>query len=582
MTEAVGKEGARGATRGSPTRGSPTRASRLFIPTLREAPADAEAVSHKLLVRGGFIRQVSAGLWTYLPLGWRVHQKVVQIVREEMNAIGGQEMLMPVLTPAELWQATGRYAIPEVYKLEDRARRPFVLPLTHEETVTFHARELVSYRDLPQILYHFQTKDRDEPRPRGGLLRVREFIMKDSYSFDRDEEGLDRSFDLHGQAYHRIFDRCGLETYEVEAESGMMGGSRSSDFLAPAGSGQNTLVTCERGDYAADLEIARGVPRPPSFPERLDEPQEVETPGIETIEALADFLAIDAAATSKAMPVAVGDATIVLALVRGDDRLDEAKLAAVLGEVVRPATEEEIRAAFGADPGSVGPVGFAGRVVADETLREGQFIAGANRTGWHLRGVEQGRDFEARFADIRQAREGDACPSCGGRLVFQTAIEVGHIFKLDTYYSEPLDARFLDEDGTSRPILMGSYGIGPGRIMAAAVEQRHDEHGIAWPSAIAPYDVHVVAIAAAGPEAVEKAERLGRELEAAGISALLDERDRRPGEKFADADLIGCPVRVTVGKKTLEDGQVDLLVRAGRAEERLPDAQAATRIATLL
>ncbi len=582
MTEAVGKEGARGATRGSPTRGSPTRASRLFIPTLREAPADAEAVSHKLLVRGGFIRQVSAGLWTYLPLGWRVHQKVVQIVREEMNAIGGQEMLMPVLTPAELWQATGRYAIPEVYKLEDRARRPFVLPLTHEETVTFHARELVSYRDLPQILYHFQTKDRDEPRPRGGLLRVREFIMKDSYSFDRDEEGLDRSFDLHGQAYHRIFDRCGLETYEVEAESGMMGGSRSSDFLAPAGSGQNTLVTCERGDYAADLEIARGVPRPPSFPERLDEPQEVETPGIETIEALADFLAIDAAATSKAMPVAVGDATIVLALVRGDDRLDEAKLAAVLGEVVRPATEEEIRAAFGADPGSVGPVGFAGRVVADETLREGQFIAGANRTGWHLRGVEQGRDFEARFADIRQAREGDACPSCGGRLVFQTAIEVGHIFKLDTYYSEPLDARFLDEDGTSRPILMGSYGIGPGRIMAAAVEQRYDEHGIAWPSAIAPYDVHVVAIAAAGPEAVEKAERLGRELEAAGISALLDERDRRPGEKFADADLIGCPVRVTVGKKTLEDGQVDLLVRAGRAEERLPDAQAATRIATLL
>jgi prolyl-tRNA synthetase len=560
----------------------PAVASRLFIPTLREAPADAEAVSHKLLVRGGFIRQVSAGLWTYLPLGWRVHQKVVQIVREEMNAIGGQEMLMPVLTPAELWQATGRYAIPEVYKLEDRARRPFVLPLTHEETVTFHARELVSYRDLPQILYHFQTKDRDEPRPRGGLLRVREFIMKDSYSFDRDEEGLDRSFDLHGQAYHRIFERCGLEVYEVEAESGMMGGSRSSDFLAPSGSGQNTLVTCERGDYAADLEIARGVPRPPSFPERLDEPQEVETPGIVTIEALADFLGIDAAATSKAMPVAAGDATIVLALVRGDDRLDEAKLAAVLGEVVRPATEEEIRAAFGADPGSVGPVGFTGQVVADETLREGQFVAGANRTGWHLRGVEQGRDFDARFADIRQASEGDACPRCGGRLVFQTAIEVGHIFKLDTYYSEPLDARFLDEDGTSRPILMGSYGIGPGRIMAAAVEQRHDEHGIAWPSAIAPYDVHVVAIGAAGPEAVEKAKRLGQELEAARISALVDERDRRPGEKFADADLIGCPVRVTVGKKTLEDGQVDLLVRAGRAEERLPEAQAATRIATLL
>jgi prolyl-tRNA synthetase len=545
------------------------RASELFIPTLREDPGDAEAASHRLLVRGGFVRQVSAGLWTFLPLGWRVHRKAEQIVREEMDAIGGQEMLMPVVTPAELWQRTGRYEIPELWKLEDRLGRPFVLAMTHEETVTFHARELASYRNLPQILYHFQTKVRDEPRPRGGLLRVREFVMKDAYSFDRDEEGLERSFRLHEAAYHRIFERCGLEVHAVQAESGMMGGSESADFLAPSVSGENTLVTCENGDYAADLEIARGVPRAPEFPERLDSTGEVETQGVTTIEALAELLAIDAAATSKAMPVVNGEGTLVLGLVRGDDRLDEAKLAAVLGSSVRPATDEEIRKAFGADPGSIGPVGFSGEILADETLREGQFVTGANRTGRHLRGVEHGRDFEARFADIRVAREGDACPRCGGGLRFQTAVEVGHIFKLGTFYSEPLGARYLDAEGKERPILMGSYGIGPGRIMAAAVEQHHDEHGIAWPRSLAPYDVEVVAIEAAGAEAVGTAEGVAAALEEQGLEVLLDDRDLRPGGKFADADLIGCPVRVTVGKKTLEDGRVDVRTRTTLADERV-------------
>jgi prolyl-tRNA synthetase len=546
------------------------RASQLFLPTLREDPGDAEAASHRLLVRGGFIRQVSGGLWSFLPLGWRVHEKVVQIVREEMNAIGGQEMFMPVVTPAELWQATGRYPIPELWKTDDRMGRPFVLAMTHEETVTFHAREISSYRQLPQILYHFQTKVRDEQRPRAGLIRVREFIMKDSYSFDRDEEGLERSFRLHEGAYHRIFERCGLEYYAVEAEPGMMGGSESVDFLAPSGSGENTLVTCENGDYAADLEVARGIPRAPEFPERLDVPVEVETPGVTTIEALAELLGIDAAATSKAMPVVDQDGTLVLALVRGDDRLEEAKTAAALGNGFRPATEDEIREGFGADPGSIGPVGFTGPILADETLREGQFVVGANRTGRHLRGAEHGRDFEARFADIREPREGDTCPKCGGRLRFQTALEVGHIFKLGTRYSEPLGARFLDEDGVERPLVMGSYGIGPGRIMAAAVEQRHDEDGIVWPRSLAPYEVEVVAIGAAGAEAIEAAEQAAGELEAAGLQVLLDDRDLRPGEKFADADLLGCPVRVTVGKKTLEDGRADVLVRSDRSEERVP------------
>ena len=541
------------------------RASKLFLPTLREDPADAEAVSHKLLVRGGFVRQVAAGLWSFTPLGWRVHRRIEQIIREELDAIGAQEWLAPVLTPIELWEATRRAGIPELFRLQDRAGRRYVLPLTHEETFTFHAREIHSYRQLPQHWYHFQTKERDEPRPRGGLIRVREFIMKDSYSFDRDAAGLEESFRLHEGAYRRIFERCGLEAHLVQAESGIMGGSGSMDFLAPADSGQNTLVTCENGDFAADLEIARTVPRPPELPERLAAPEEVETPDATTIEALAELLGIDEAATSKAMPVVKADGTLVLGLVRGDDRLEEAKMLSALGSAFRPATEDEIREAFGADPGSLGPIGFGGEVIADEALHEGQFVAGANRTGWHLRGVEAGRDFEPRFADLRQSQEGDTCPNCGGKLLFQVAIEVGHIFKLDTRFSEPLEARFLDEDGTEKPLVMGSYGIGPGRVMAAAVEQHHDEHGIVWPPAIAPYDVHVLAL----PGAEEIAERAAERFVAGGHDVLLDDRDARAGEKFADADLIGIPTRVTAGRRSLEDGAVDVRDRATGDERRV-------------
>jgi len=554
------------------------RASRLHLPTLRDAPADADAVSHRLLVRGGFIRQVAAGLWTFLPLGWRVHRKVEQIVREELDGIGAQEWFAPVLTPAELWEQTGRIGIPELFHLQDRAGRRFVLPLTHEETFALHAVELQSYRQLPQSWYHFQTKHRDEPRPRGGLLRVREFVMKDSYSFDRDEDGLEVSFRAHGGAYERIFERCGLVTHGVQAESGMMGGSESFDYLAPSGAGENTLVTCEHGDYAADLEIALGVPPPPDFPPQLDAPEPVETPGTRTCEALAELLSIDVAATTKAMPVVKPDGTVVLGLLRGDDRLEEAKLAAALGSDFRAATDEEILAAFGAEGGSLGPVGFDGEVVADEALREGEFVSGANRTGWHLRGVSAGRDYEARFADIRQPREGDACPVCGGALRFQTAIEVGHIFKLGTRYSAATKATYLDEDGAERLLHMGSYGIGPGRVMAAAVEQSHDEHGIVWPAALAPYDVHVVVLAAGNDQIADAAEQLARELSDTGLDVLLDDRDLRPGEKFADADLIGCPVRVTVGKKTLQDDAVDVRSRATGEEERVARLEAAKRV----
>jgi prolyl-tRNA synthetase len=543
------------------------KASQLFLPTLREDPADAEAASHKLLVRGGFVRQVSAGIWSYTPLGWRIHRKVEQVIREEMDAIGGQEWLCPVLTPVELWEATGRASIPEIFHVTDRAGRRFVLPLTHEETFTFHAREIRSYKELPQLWYHFSVKDRDEPRPRGGLLRVREFIMKDAYSFDRDQESSERSFELNRQAYHRIFARCGVEAHEVQAESGIMGGELTFDFLAPSGSGENVLVRCERGDYAADAEIARGVPRAAELPPPLPRPEEVATPGVTTCEALAELLGIDLAATSKAMPVTTDDGRVVLALVRGDDRLGESKLLSALKVRSRPATEEEIRATFGAGGGSLGPVGFAGEVIADESLRAGQYVAGANRDGFHLRGVEAGRDYEPRFADLREPREGDRCPACGGALTFQTAIEVGHIFNFGAKYSEPLGATFLDEDGKEKPLIGGSYGIGPGRIIAAVIEQNHDENGIAgWPRSIAPYDAHVVVL----PGLEEQAEAVAATLEEGGATVLLDDRDLRAGEKFADADLIGIPLRMTVGKKTLDDGAVDVRDRATGKERRVP------------
>jgi prolyl-tRNA synthetase len=552
------------------------RASQLFLPTLREPPADAEAASHKLLVRGGFIRQVGAGLWTFLPLGWRVHQKVVQIVREEINAIGGQEMLEPVLTPAELWETSGRIGIPIVFKLKDRAGRDYVLPFSHEETMTFHARELQSYKQLPQIWYHFSTKERDEPRARGGLLRLREFIMKDSYSFDRDGAGLDESFDAHRQAYERILERCGLEAYYVEAESGFMGGRESSGFMAPAETGENVLVRCENGDYFADYDAARGIPRAPVFPEPLDRPEEVETPGVATIEALAEFLGIDPAATSKAMPVMVGERP-VLGLIRGDDRLSEEKLVTALDGAYRPMTDEEIRAVFGAGGGSLGPVAVTIDVVADEALRDGQFVAGANRDGWHLRGVQAGRDYHPTFADIRQANAGDTCPQCDGKLLEQTAIELGHIFKLGTFYSAKFGATFLDEDGEEKPLVMGSYGIGPARTMAAIVEQHHDENGIAWPASVAPYDAHVVAL----PGVELQAEEAAAALDAAGKDVLLDDRDQRAGEKFADADLIGCPIRVTVGKRTLDDGAVDVRDRATGEEDRVPIPELSGKLASV-
>jgi prolyl-tRNA synthetase len=544
------------------------RASQLFLPTLREPPADADAASHQLLVRGGFIRQMGAGLWSFLPLGWRVHMRIEQIIREEIDGIGGQEMRCPTLTVAELWETTGRIDVPILFHLKDSGGRDFVLSFTHEESMTFLGQEIQSYKQLPQVWYHFSTKDRDEPRARGGLLRLREFIMKDSYTFDADEAGLDLSFKKHEDAYARIFERCGLEAYLVEAESGMMGGKSSLGFLAPTGSGENELMRCENGDYFADAEAARGKARPAELPAALDAPERVETPGITTIEEVAAFLGVSETATAKALPVVTGD-RLVLALVRGDDRLSPEKLETHFQGAFRPATDDEIRNAFGAGGGSLGPVGVDVEVVADEALSGGQYVAGANEDGWHLRGVQAGRDYDATFLDLRQAQPGDACPECGGTLAIQTAIEVGHIFKLGTFHSSAYGATFLDEDGREKPLVMGSYGIGLARTMAAIVEQSHDENGIVWPRSVAPYDVHVVAL----PGAEEIAQRAAETLSAAGLDVLLDDRDQRAGEKFADADLIGCPIRVTAGKKSLDDGKVDVRDRASGEERRLDVAE---------
>jgi prolyl-tRNA synthetase len=439
--------------------------------------------------------------------------------------------------------------------------------------MTFLAREIQSYKELPQVWYHFSTKDRDEPRARGGLLRVREFIMKDSYSFDADDAGLEVAFRAHEQAYARIFERCGLEAFLVEAESGTMGGKDSLGFLAPTGSGENELMRCENGDYFADAEAARGTPPPAELPPPLDAPELVDTPGVGTIEELAAFLGIAESATSKALPVVTGE-RLVLALVRGDDRLSPEKLETLFQAAFRPATDDEIRTVFGAGGGSLGPVGVDVEVIADEALREGQYVAGANEDGRHLRGVQAGRDYEPTFADIRQAKDGDGCPECGGTLRVQTAVEVGHIFKLETFHSKAFGATFLDEDGREKPLVMGSYGIGLARTMAAIVEQSHDDNGIVWPASVAPYDVHVVAL----PGAEEIAGQAAEVLSAAGRDVLLDDRDRRGGEKFADADLIGCPVRVTAGRKSLEDGLVDVRNRASGAEKRLNVAELATEV----
>jgi len=559
-----------------------TRLSRYLLPTLKEAPADAEAISHKLLVRAGMVRQLGAGLWTFMPAGWRAHRKAEQIVREELDAIGAQEMLMPVLQPAELWRTSGRYDIDELFKLKDRRDADLVLGMTSEEVLTFHmAREVRSYRDVPKILYHFQTKERDEPRPRAGLLRTREFIMKDSYSFDRDEEGLQHSYDLHIEAYDKIFDRAGLRWYRVESDVGMMGGRGAHEYMAPCAAGENDVALSDSG-YAANMEIASATPKPvDGLPEGLAAPEPVETPGATTIEAVANMLGVPPGALIKAFPVMVDGKGPVLVLTRGDHRLNEFKLRNAFGAATRPAVEEEVRDTFGSVPGFIGPVGSHVEVVADEALRGLHgLVTGGNEPDIHLRGVEPERDFECTWADVRMVEEGDLDPT-GAPIRIEPAIEIGNIFKLGTRYSVPLGATYLDEQGTEQHLWMGSYGIGPARIIAAAVEQFADDRGISWPRSLSPWDVELVTLGKEGEPAREVADKMYEELKQAGFDVIYDDRDASPGEKFADAELLGVPLRLTVGKKGIEAGEVEAQIRRGQEKRSLPLEGAAEAAAEL-
>jgi prolyl-tRNA synthetase len=540
------------------------RVSQLLLPTERQPPADAEAISHKLMVRAGLVRQLGSGLWTWLPAGWRVHEKVVGIVREEMDAIGCQEMLAPVLNPRDLWDRSGRSKIDEVFKLEDRRKAPMVLALTHEEAFTYHVAQVVrSYRELPLLLYHFQTKERDEARPRAGVLRTREFIMKDAYSFDRDQDGLAASYDKFVGAYDRVFDRVGLEWYRVESDVGVMGGFGAHEYMAPCPAGENDVALAP--GYAANVEVASAEAQPVELPSGGDAPQRVQTPGMTTIDAVAQHLSLPAGALLKAFPVVVDDDRgMVMVVVRGDHRVNEIKLQTALRAPFRPAQPEEIAQRIG-PPGYIGPVGADVPVLLDHAVVLAAYVTGANEPDAHLTGVEPGRDFRFERADVRSVEAGDTVD--GHAIRIERAIEVGNIFKLGTRFSEPLGATYLDESGREQLIWMGSYGIGPARIAAAAVEQTADEQGIAWPRAIAPWDVELVSLGKAGTPEREAAERLYDELRATGLDVLYDDRDAGPGEKLTDAELLGVPLRLTLGRRSLQSGTVEAQIRRGRVDQ---------------
>ncbi len=562
------------------------RVSRLFGKTQREDPGEAEIPSHQLMLRAGLIYQVSSGVFSYMPLALRSLRKIEQIIREEMDREGGQELRMPALQPQGVWDESGRTEIlgDEMFKVRDRRDRPLVLAPTHEEVLTHMVKANVnSYRDLPLILYQIQTKFRDEPRPRGGLLRVREFDMKDAYSFDADEEGLDGSYKAMIQAYNAIYERCGLATTVVEADSGAIGGKDSHEFIVLSESGEDKVLICDKGDYAANVE--RAAFQKPEQP--IDEPAEMEdvhTPGLKTIEGLAEFLGVPTAKTLKAV-FYEADGEFVFVTIRGDLEVNDTKLKNELKVAeLRLASPDEVRDA-GLVAGSASPVGKSDiKVVADDSVEIGSnFVAGANREDYHLKNVNHPRDFKADVVtDIAEAQEGDMCPNGDGRLMAYRGIEVGHIFKLGTRYSEVIGAYFPDSSGAQTPAIMGCYGIGLGRLLAAAIEQNHDENGMVFPPAIAPYDVWITALNFDKPEVAEVAERLYDELQSAGVEALLDDRDESAGVKFNDADLMGMPVRVVVSPRNLKEGAVEVKRRSEDSAEMVPQADAVAKIEELL
>jgi prolyl-tRNA synthetase len=558
--------------------------SKLFIPTLRENPAEAEVPSHQLLLRAGYIRQLSAGIYSYLFLAQRSLLKIQAIVREEMNGIGAQEFHLPALNPAEIWQESGRWDVmgDNMFRLKDRFQRDLCLGMTHEEVMTAIARgELRSYKQLPQIWYQIQTKFRDEPRPKSGLLRVRQFLMKDSYSFDLDQRGLDAAYDKHHAAYRRIFDRCGLEYTVVEAHSGAMGGSQSHEFMVASDAGEDFVAICKSCGYSANLEKAAAHPAPPAAadPEGNLSPEAFHTPGRKTIAEVADFTGLPETSQMKSL-VLVADGKPVLVMLRGDHQLSETKFASVCCDPeFRTAHPAEIREWFGAEAGSLGPVGVDNMpIYADQALAgRRNMIAGANRDDYHLRHVTLGKDFQAELRDLRQVQPGDTCTRCGAPLEVRKTVEIGHIFKLGYKYSDSMGLRVLNADGKEVTPIMGSYGIGIERILSAAIELYHDKDGMILPPAIAPFDVVITPANMADAAQAEAAQKIYAECLAAGLDALLDDRDERPGVKFKDADLIGIPKRIVIGKK-LASGMVEVVDRKSRQSQDVPVADAARQV----
>ena len=541
------------------------RMSRMLMPTLKEVPSDAEITSHQLMLRAGMIRKMASGIYNQLPMGIRVFRKVEDIIREEMNAKGAQEISCALLVPAELWQESGRWDVmgPEMFRLKDRNGRDYCLGPTHEETFTHIVRnEITSYKQLPLNLYQIETKFRDERRPRFGVMRTRNFTMKDAYSFDADQEGLDKSYDDMFDAYTRIFARCELDNSPVQADSGAMGGSASAEFMVKSEVGEDEIVFCSGCDYAANIEKATSVNHEAST-EEMKEMSEIETPNVHTIEELQEFFKMDAGQFAKTL-IYYADGKTVAVVVRGDRDVNETKVANAIGGAVEfeLASEDTIKAVTGAEVGFAGPIGIKADYlfIDQEVVDQRNVIVGANKTGYHIQNANFGRDFEGQVGDFRNVQEGDKCPKCGQPLEIMRGVEVGHIFKLGTKYSESMGATFLDQNGKSQPIIMGCYGIGVERTVAAVIEQHHDENGIIWPLAIAPYHVVVVPVNVKKEEHLENAEKIYKELEAAGVEVLLDDRNERAGFKFKDSDLLGIPMRITVGKDIV-DGKVEFVLR---------------------
>ncbi|MDI6800856.1 MAG: proline--tRNA ligase [Thermodesulfovibrionales bacterium] len=543
--------------------------SKMFIPTLRGIPSEAEAVSHKLMLRAGYVRQLAAGLYIFLPLGWRVLNRINRILKEEMEAIGAQEISMPILHPAEIWQKTGRWheIKEEMFRLKDRTDRDMCLGMTHEEIMTWLAsKEIRSYRDLPQIWYQIQTKLRDEARPKSGILRTREFIMKDSYSFDIDEDGLEKSYNLHAEAYHKIFKRCGLRFYQVESDPGMMGGAFAHEFMAPSPAGEDEIVLCDKCGYTANVEVARSVS--PMSSDMGWEYEEVHTPQKRTVAEVSGFLNIEPAYFIKSLLFMAAEGP-VLVLIRGDQELHEKKLIRIIGPF-RTALKEEVLSILGVEAGFIGPMEHKVRILADQSIKKGIYISGANKSDFHVKGIKPDIHFKAEWHDLHTAKEGDACPECNTLIKIEKSIEIGNIFKLGIKYSTPLNAVFLDKDGQEKPLIMGSYGIGPARIAAAAVEQNNDKDGIIWPKNIAPFDVEIIPLNINDQRTMDISELIYANLKNNGIEVLMDDRDERPGVKFKDADLIGIPIHIIIGEKALKDGLVEVKKRHIKEIRKIP------------